>query len=104
MATERKDSYIRRPRRVIRSGVHDAITNVRYVATTHDEGLRETHVTQVRVLLEVLVEEAHERELGPMDESIVPAAVAAYANDELVNLTRKEFNEPWRVIDVRLAI
>ncbi len=59
-------------------------------------------MTRVKVLLEVEVEEV-DRDLGSMDVNTVGTDVAEYASDWLIDQTRKEFTEPWRVRSVRLA-
>lgn len=58
---------------------------------------------RVKVLLEVSIEDVPERELGDMDVNLVGRDVAQYADDLLGERTRKEFDEPWRVISVTLA-
>lgn len=55
---------------------------------------------QVEVLLRVVVEDLPERELGPMDPVDVQRMLPLYTSDALKDLTRKEFNEPWRVRSV----
>lgn len=60
-------------------------------------------MTRVKVLLEVEVEELEERDLGRMDVNTVGSTLRDVASDVLIDYTRKEFNEPWRVFSVRLV-
>jgi hypothetical protein len=61
-------------------------------------------MARVKVLLEVTVEDTPDREdVGVFDPDTVGAELATYADDHLGDLTRKEFDEPWRVVNVKLA-
>jgi hypothetical protein len=57
----------------------------------------------ITVLLRVTVDENGDGEFGAFDSRTVPQDVAAFTEDYLIDLTRKEHESPWRVTNVELV-
>lgn len=57
----------------------------------------------ITVLLKVTVDENGDGEYGAFDPSSAPEDLAVWASDHLYDMTRKEHDYPWRVLNVELV-